>query len=99
MELYLDDDSAEGLLVKLLRGAGHDVQIPAEIGLAGYSDPVHFTHAIGAGRVLLSRNYHDFEELHDLVLQARGHHPGILMTCRENDPTRDLSPRAVVRTI
>ena len=45
MLLYLDDDIIETVLVKLLRKAGHDVVIPADGGLAGADDPVHFTRA------------------------------------------------------
>ena len=33
MLLYLDDDIIDGVLVKLLRKAGHDVMIPADVGL------------------------------------------------------------------
>lgn len=46
MNLYLDDDCAGKLLVQLLRQAGHDVQIPAEVGLSGANDAVHLRHAI-----------------------------------------------------
>jgi hypothetical protein len=63
MRPYLDDDSAETLLVTLLRRAGHDVQIPADVGKAGQTDAVHFTHAIRESRALLSRNqnfHHEF---------------------------------------
>src|SRR5262249_23285888 len=35
MNLYLDDDSADSLLVKLLGRAGHDVLIPADLGAVG----------------------------------------------------------------
>jgi len=35
MRLYLDDDSAEALLIALLQQAGHDVQIPADAGMIG----------------------------------------------------------------
>ncbi len=60
MNLYLDDDSVRGLLIRLLVSAGHDVLIPINIGLMGADDPVHFRHAINAKRVLLTHNYKDF---------------------------------------
>jgi hypothetical protein len=50
MRLYLDDDTASSLLVKLLRKAAHEVQVPSEVGMAGAPDPVHLAHAIGDGR-------------------------------------------------
>jgi hypothetical protein len=35
MKVYLDDDSAEALLVTLLRQAGHDVQDPRTLVSSG----------------------------------------------------------------
>jgi predicted nuclease of predicted toxin-antitoxin system len=99
MRLYLDDDSTDTLLVRLLTQAAHDVCIPSDAGISGTTDPIHLTLAVREDRVLLSRNHDDFEELHDLVLQVRGHHPGILIVCRENDPRRDLTPRGIVNAI
>jgi predicted nuclease of predicted toxin-antitoxin system len=99
MRLYLDDDIASALLVRLLRNAGHDVEIPADAGLAGAPDPVHFAHAIRQDRACLSRNYRDYEHLHLLVLTAGGHHPGVLVVRRDNDPRRNLAPRDVVRAL
>jgi hypothetical protein len=99
MRLYLDDDSVEALLVTLLRRAGHDVQVPADVGRAGDDDPVHLTHAVREDRALLSHNYRDFQNLHNLLLTAQGHHPGILVVRKDNNPQRDLSPAGIVRAI
>ena len=68
MRLYLDDDLASALLARLLRNAGHNIQIPADANLSGEDDAVHFTHAIRERRVLLSGNHDDFEKLHYLVV-------------------------------
>ena len=99
MRLYLDDDSADPLLVRLLKQAGHDVLLPADIGLKGAEDPVHLTRAIRELQVLLTGNYDDFEDLHDLLMQGRGHHPGVLIVRRDNNPRRDLTPRGIVHAI
>src|SRR5262245_29584857 len=99
MRFYLDDDSAALVLIQLLRKAGHDVQVPADVGTSGKEDPVHLTYSIREGRVFLSKNYKDFELLHLLVRQAQGYHPGILVVRQDNDPTRDLTPRGIVRAI
>ena len=40
MNLYLDDDSVDATLIRLLQHAGHDVQIPADVGLSGDDDSV-----------------------------------------------------------
>ena len=76
MRLYLDDDIASASLVRALRQAGHDVQIPSDARMSGSSDPAHLTHAIREGRVTMTRNHEDFEELHLLIPQAQGAHPG-----------------------
>jgi hypothetical protein len=99
MKLYLDDDSAANLLVRLLRKAGHDVEIPADAGLAGREDPVHLRHCIRVGRVCLSHNHEDYDLLHELILEAQGHHPGVLVVRKDNDPKRDLSYPGIVRAI
>jgi hypothetical protein len=99
MRVYLEDDIASALLFRFLRRSGHDVQGPADVGLDGSLDPVHLMHAIREARILLSRNYRDFELLHLLILQAQGHHPGILMVRRDNDPRRNLNPQGIVRAL
>lgn len=99
MNLYLDDDSVDALLVRLLLADGHDAQIPAQAGLSGQHDVTHFMHAIAADRVLLTHNHDDFKRLHELVLLVSGHHPGVLIVRKDNDPTRDLRPRGIVRAI
>jgi hypothetical protein len=99
MKLYLDDDSADALLVRLLAADGHDVKIPLQANLSGQHDVIHFMHAITTERVFLTHNHDDFKRLHELVLLVAGHHPGIFVVRRDNDPTRDLRPRGIVRAI
>jgi hypothetical protein len=99
MNLYLDDDSAKVSLVTLLRTAGHQVVIPADAGLAGVSDPRHLTHTVQQHMVLLTRNHDDFEDLHLLVQAVCGSHPGILVVRSDNDPSRDMKDRDIVRAI
>ncbi len=99
MRLYLDDDVASHILTRFLRAAGHDVRVPQDVGLSGRSDTVHLTHSVRESRVCLTRNYEDFESLHLLILQCTGHHPGILVIRRDDDPRRNLSPRDTVRAL
>ena len=79
MLLYLDDDSVDGAVIRRLAADGHDLLTPRAAGTAGHADPVHFMCAIRAGRVLFTHDHEDFTLLHDLVLLAGGHHPGILV--------------------
>jgi predicted nuclease of predicted toxin-antitoxin system len=99
MKLYLDDNIADHWLVALLRKAGHDVAIPAEVGMAGKSDPLHFVFAMQHSFVLLTRDHDDFDELHQVVLAARGVHPGILAVRFDNDRRRDMSPRGITTAV
>jgi hypothetical protein len=99
MNLYLDDDSAKGALVALLRKAGHHVVIPLDVGTAGVSDPRHLIYTVQQGLVMLTRNHDDFEDLHLLVHATGGQHPGLLVIRSDNDPTRDMKDRDIVRAI
>jgi hypothetical protein len=99
MNLYMDDDSAKASLVRLLRKAGHQVTIPADAGIPGVSDPRHLIHSAGQNLVLLTRNHDDFEDLHLLVQVTGGKHPGLLVVRSDNDPSRDMKDRDIVRAI
>jgi hypothetical protein len=99
MRLYLDDDSIAPVFVAMLRKASHDVRIPADFGLTGSADPIHLKRAVQEDRVFISGNHDDFELLHLLILETRGRHPGILIVRKDNDASRDLSPRGVVTAV
>jgi hypothetical protein len=100
MRLYLDDDSTGATLIRLLRKDGHDVLIPADVGMAGAKDQVHLAFAIRDQRALLTHNHHDFSALHDLVVfAAKGHHGGILVVLRDTDPRHNLSPADIARAV
>ncbi len=99
MNLYLDDDSAKAALVSLLRRMGHQVPIPTDAGLVGVSDPRHLRHAVRHNLVLLTSNYDDFENLHLLVQATGGKHPGIVVVRLDNDPSRDMKDRDIVRAL
>jgi|SRR3954447_25353436 predicted nuclease of predicted toxin-antitoxin system len=99
MNIYLDEDSSAAVLIAVLRRANHDVQSAADQGQLSHKDPEIFRRAVILGRVLLSHNHDDFEDLHDLILTSGGHHPGILIVRKDNDPSRDLSARGIAVAI
>lgn len=99
MNLYIDDDSVKVLLVTLLTKAGHQVVAPANVAMAGASDPRHLIYAVTHDLVILTRNHKHFLELHQLVQATHGLHSGMLVVCAENDPTRDMKDRDIVRAI
>jgi hypothetical protein len=100
VRLYVDDDSADPVLPRALLRDGHDVEISADVGLAGSSDQVHLAHAIRHGRAILTRNYRDFDSLHDLITSAaNGHHAGILVVRFDNNPRNNMSAGDIARTL
>jgi hypothetical protein len=99
MRVYVDEDLAAGLLIRLLKNAGHDVETPAGTGLLGRSDAVQFTFAIHESRICLTANYGDYEDLHLLVREARGDHSGVFVVRQDNDPACDLTPKGIVAAI
>lgn len=99
MRIYIDEDMAASIAVRLLRQAGHDVETPAGLGLLGHTDAVQLTSAIHEHRVCLTGNYDDFEELHWLLREANGIHAGIMVVRQDNDPSRDLTPKGIVAAI
>jgi predicted nuclease of predicted toxin-antitoxin system len=99
MNLYLDDNMSKPLLGVLLRRAGHQVTLPADVGTVGISDARHFVHALDNALVVLTQDHRDFEDLHLVVRAAQGQHPGILAVRMENDSKRDMKDRDIIRAI
>jgi hypothetical protein len=100
MRLYVDDDSVDANLIRLLRRDGHDVQVPADVALSGGTDQVHLARAIRDGRAILTRNYRDFESLHDLVVAAAGgHHGGMLVVRYDSNPRNNMTAGDIARAI
>lgn len=87
MRLLLDEDSQGNVLVRLLLGAGHDIETVTEAGMAGEADPAVLAYAKRAGRILLTRNVKDFLRLHE----ADSSHCGILVEHQDADPAKNMS--------
>lgn len=96
MRLYLDDNTADQMLVRLLQKVGHTVVCPTDCGLDGASDARHFEHAIRQGLVVLTFDASDFGDLHQLIVTAGGSHPGVLILRRDNNPKRDMDPKQII---
>ncbi len=97
LRLYLDDCAFSHQLLRLLTDAGHNVQTPADVrpSLVGAEDAAHFAHAKANRRAILTLNPRDFKELHD----RSPDHCGVLAIYQDNDPSKDMSWRDVVRAI
>jgi hypothetical protein len=83
-----------GLIVSNLR-----CHVPRPPFMLARSDPKQLTYAIHETRLCLTANYDDYEDLHLLVREAQGKHPGIVVVRQENDPTRDLTPKGIVAAL
>ena len=99
MEIYLDDDTDEDRLIALARRSGHRLISPRQLDLSGEHDAVHLREAIVRGLCLMTRNYIDFQPLHRLVLACGGHHFGIVLIRRENNPRIDMTQAQIVRAL
>ena len=86
MRIYVDEDTASDQLIGRLRSAGHEVLEP----LRGTSDARCWHHAREESGVVLTTNARDF-----VALAGTGAHRGLLLVYRENDPTRDMTARAI----
>jgi hypothetical protein len=99
VKLYLDDDTCAALLVALFRKAGHDVVIPADIGMSGSHDAEHLLRSLRDGRVFMSYNYRDFKPIHELVVGSGGSHAGIVLIRRENDSRKNMTNKNIIAAI
>jgi predicted nuclease of predicted toxin-antitoxin system len=66
-----------------------------EANLSGQSDDVVLNYAKDNQRILLTLNCSDFEELH----RSGSTHVGILAIYRDNNPSKNMSFKAIVRAI
>jgi predicted nuclease of predicted toxin-antitoxin system len=94
-KIYLDDCAYDKELVRCLQEAGHQVVTPAQAGITGRADDVHFRYAADHHLVLLTKNADDFLELHG----KDSKHAGILVIYQDNNPDRDMSHADIVRAI
>lgn len=95
LELFIDEDSQDRLLVKLLKNAGHNVITVNEAELMGTTDLVVLDYARANNRVLLTYNCDDFEALHE----ANPNHAGIVVIYRDADRSKDMSFKTIVKAI
>lgn len=83
VSIYLDDCLVDHHLVRPLRGAGHLIYVPEELGLAGQPDEMHLASAASLGAVMVSQNKKDFEPLYARWLEQGRTHAGIITVTAE----------------
>ena len=82
-------------MVNLLRQAHHDVVTVNEANLSGSDDTVVLNYARREERLLLTQNCKDFKVLHNSLPK----HLGILAVYRENNPSKNITFKAIVKAI
>ena len=95
LKLLIDEDSQANLLIRLLRNAGHDLVTISEAFLEGIDDEEVLRYACQNDRVVLTHNCKDFERLHKI----NNNHPGIIAIHRENNSSKNMSYKAIVKAI
>ena len=70
-----------------------------DVGLMSASDARVLSLAIAQALPVLTRDAEDFTDLHDLIMTAGGHHPGVLIVRFDNDPRHNLTDRAIASAI
>jgi predicted nuclease of predicted toxin-antitoxin system len=95
LRLLLDEDSQAKYLVNLLQVAAHDVLTVNDAALMSRADSIILDYARQQGRVLLTRNCADFQELHN----TNPVHPGIFAVFQNPDAAKNMSYQMIVQAI
>lgn len=99
MRILVDENLGSRRLASRLQSAGHDVVLATDVGLMSLNDARVLAWAVAQSRPVLTRDHEDSASLHDLVVAAGGHHPGILVVRFDNDPRHSLTERAIVTAL
>ncbi len=99
MRLLVDENLGNPRLASRLRALGHDGVLAGDVGLLSVSDAKVFTFAIRQDLPVLTRDSEDFEDLHELIMAAVGHHAGILIVRFDANPRHNLSDRGIATAI
>lgn len=99
MRILLDENFSDHRRAGRLRAAGHDVATAGDAGVLSMTDPRVLAWAISEARLVLTMDVEDFSDLHQLILVAGGHHPGILIVRDDGDPRHRMSDPSIIVAI
>jgi predicted nuclease of predicted toxin-antitoxin system len=99
MRFLIDENMGSPRLASRLRAQGHDPVLAGDAGLLSATDARVLIWAIAQGLPVLTRDSEDFEDWHDRIMAAGGHHPGILVVRFGNDPRQNLTDRGIAGAI
>lgn len=99
MRFLVDENLSSPRLASRLRAQGHDPVLASDVGLLSVTDARVLIFDIAQALPVLIPDSEDFEDLHDLVVAAVGHHPGILIVRFDNDPRHNLTDQGIAAAI
>ena len=99
MKLLIDENMSSPLLASRLHAQRHDPVLASDVGLLSASDARVVIWAITQSLPVLTRDSEDFTDLHDLIMSAGGHHPGMLLVRFDSDPRHNLTDRGIASAI
>jgi predicted nuclease of predicted toxin-antitoxin system len=99
MRLLIDENISYPRLASRLQAHGHGPVLAGDVGLLSASDARVLIWAIAHALPVVTRDSEDFEDLHELILAAGGHHPGMLVIRFDRDPRHNLTDRAIANAI
>jgi predicted nuclease of predicted toxin-antitoxin system len=99
MRFLIDENLSSPRLASRLRAQGHDPVLASDARLLSVTDPRVLIYSIAQALPVLTQDSEDFEDLHDLVIAAAGHHAGILIVRFDNDPRHNLTDRGIATAI
>jgi predicted nuclease of predicted toxin-antitoxin system len=99
MRFLIDENLSSPRLASRLRAQRHDPVLARDVGLLSATDTRVLIYSIAQALPVLTQDSEDFEDLHDLVLAAAGHHAGILIVRFDNDPRHNLTDRGIATAI
>jgi predicted nuclease of predicted toxin-antitoxin system len=95
MRFLIDENMSSPVVASRLRAQGHDPLLARDVGLMSVADARVLIYSIVQSLPVFTRDSEDFEDLHDLVIAAAGHHAGILIVRFDNDPRHNLTDRGI----
>jgi hypothetical protein len=99
MRFLIDENTSAPRLAARLRVQGHQPILAQDVGLLSASDPRGVDLGDRPCLARPDRDNKDVQDLHDLIMAAAGHHPGLLVVCFDDDPRHNLSDRAIAAAI
>jgi predicted nuclease of predicted toxin-antitoxin system len=99
MRFLIDENMSSPVLASRLRAQGHDPVLARDAGLISVTDARVLMYSIAQNFPVLTQDSEDFEDLHDLIIAAAGHHAGLLIVRFDNDPRHNLTDRGIATAI